>query len=261
MPVSPSDIKLFKSTNTPTDDTSPVGGAISATQILGATIGEVFRTITANPAGSSSQVRYQKVFYKNTNASLPLNAATIFLANSLDDTPGNGTCTVQSDNSADGSALQAQVIGIDNTGTPNQEILILNGTNLVTGVVVWSQVWKVIIQANGTSTPTATTGNITVSVGGIVLGAVPAGFYSATAEIKISAASALNDASSSVNDLTAPAGFVFTKPRTYNTGLNVANSGSLTAGAGQGTWVQQTIPAGLATSTDVQIAHGWGGTA
>jgi hypothetical protein len=260
MPVTNSDILLYKSTNTPTDDVSPVGGVISATQITGSTIGEVFRTITANPAGSSSQVRYQKVFIKNNNATSSLNNATAYLANSLNDTPAPGNCTVVSDNSGDGANLQMQIIGIDNGGNPNQELINLNGVTPVTGVIIWSQIWKVITLSTGTTTETASAGNITISVGGVGIGQTPAGYYSATAEIKIALASTLNDSSSSVNDLTAPAGFSFTKPQTYNTGIPMANSGVLTNGSAQGIWIQQTIPAGLATSTDVQILQGWGGT-
>jgi len=260
MPVSSSDIKLYKSANVPTDDVSIVGGAVSATQITAATVGEVFRTITANPAGSSSQIRYQKVFVQNNNATSALNNAVLYLGNGLADTPGIGNFTIVSSNSADGSGLQAQVIGIDNTGSANSETITLNGTTAVTGAINWSQVWKVIIVAAGTTTPTATAGTLTISVGGASLGIIPAGFYSATAEIKIGLASTLNDSASSANDLTSPAGISFTKPNSANAGLTMANGGSLTALSAQGMWMQQTIPAGLATSSDIQIVRGYSGT-
>jgi hypothetical protein len=252
-------MQLYKSQFDPLNDTSIVGGSQSATLITGATVGEVFRAITANIAGSSAQVRYQKVFLYN-NGTTPLSAAATYITNALAATPGVGTCTVVSTNSADSSQLQAQIIGIDVFNNPNQEILVLNGTAPVQGVINWSQVWKVIIQGTGTSTPTPVTGTISVSVGGVVLGGVPPNFYSATAEIAIGLPTTLNDSATSTNDLTPPIGITFTAPNAYSTGIPLANSGVLPANNGQGVWVQQTIPAGLATSPDVQIVHGIGGT-
>lgn len=252
-------MQLFKSVNTPTNDSGIVGGSQSVTQITGGDVGEVFRTITANVAGSSSQVRYQKVFIYN-GGTTNLSAGATYLSNSLNTTPGVGNCTVYSSNSADSSQLQAQIIGIDVYDNPNQEIIVLNGTSSVQGVINWSQVWKVVIQSTGTSTVTPTAGAITVSVGGVVLGQVPAGYYTAQSEVLMGLASTLNDSATSTNDLTAPVGISFSAPQAYSAGLTLANSGVLPAGNGQGIWLQQTIPAGLATSSDIQIVIGWGGT-
>ncbi len=53
--------------------------------------------------------------------------------------------------------------------------------------------------------------------------------------------------------------FSFSKPSTFQTGLPAANSGSIASGSEQGIWLQETIPAGLPVSNDVQILLALGG--
>jgi len=70
-------------------------------------------------------------------------------------------------------------------------------------------------------------------------------------QIQIGLASSLDDTKSIPNPLTAPSDIVFADAPSEGAAIDVANSGSLTAGSAQGVWLKQTIPAG--TQADASV--------
>lgn len=254
MSVQASDLKLFKSQFTPSDEVSVVGGVITATQITGSTIGETFAaplTIAAM-VGGATRIHYEKIFYQNTNSSSPLNSASIFCPNILGSVATPGPLTVVSNNAIDNNTFQIFAVGIDNLGNPITETLPLQGTNPVQGVQTFAFVARTFYQLASNSSLVAATGNISHSVSGQTIGMIPGGFYSSTGELMIGLAASKNDGSMSANTVTAPSGVVFSSPNTYNAALGVPGT-NLNALDGIGIWCQLTIKPGLNPSSDVQM--------
>jgi hypothetical protein len=259
MPVTTSELLLYKSTNTPSDETSLVGGAISATQITGTSVGEVYAPpITqSNSFPGADRIHYEKVFYKNTDTTSDLSAGVIFILNSIDDIGSAGVLTVASSSSSDVGTLV--VIGYDNTGNPQEESIAVNGLNNVQGLINWTYVQRAIF-TDGNGNPIAAVGDLSLAVAGTNVGKIPSGYHSATGEFRIGLAATLSDTATTTNTITAPGGITFTKPRSASAGIAVANSGVLTHLQSQGIWLKMTTKAGLAAASDVDVVLSINGT-
>lgn len=251
MSITAADLKLYKSANTPTNDSGISGGAISVTEILGSIIGELIPQCAYNAAAGGDIVWYYKAFFKNTHATLPLTESVVYIKNALISLASNGTVSAVSTSSSDGSSKKIKVYGEDASGTAVTEEVILNGTTTATGSQVFSKIYKIELLTLAGALTTAT-GTITITRG-ITLGIIPVGFSTATNEYSLWLAATLNDTASVANRLTAPAGASWSIPNSYATGLAVANSQSLTAGSAQGIWIRATYADGTSPTSQMEL--------
>jgi hypothetical protein len=258
--VAQSDIKMYQAATMPTSlATTLVGGAINTgAQVLGSTIGEIFFPMGSAVAGGGNKTQYSKAFIKNTNSATDGSGeayvSLVYLLNGLDDKPaGNHTVSVVSDSAADGSSLKARFIGLDNAGAPQQEEVILNGLTPVVTTNTWSALHRITIHLVSDSTLANLTGSLTATSNSVRLGMVPAGHYSATAEVQFALVATLDDSGTTTNAATAPATLTFAKPNLTASGTACANSGVITHGAAQGIWFKLTHTEAQKPSADVEV--------
>lgn len=255
MSVISSDLKHYKSANNPSDDTSTVGGAISASEV-GSSIGEIFHLRTAaEDEEGDTQYQYKKTFIKNTNADTDYISAVVYLKNSLDDVSGEGEGVVSaaSSSASDGSTKKIKVVGEDDEALVITEEIELNGTSEVTGTETFSKVFWVELRLVSGGALTNAAGDISIEVDGVGIGMIPTGYNCAIGIVDVGLAGTLDDTDTTDDAVTAPSGISFSKPRTEATGIDVANSGTLSYGSGQGVWWRQTIEGGLAPAADLNI--------
>ena len=252
MAVIASELKLYQALNMPTGEASTAGGGISAVEITGGVGGEVFPTTPANAAGGADKTHYQKVFFKNTNAVDDLSNSKVFITNALADVSGNGVVSLTSTSASDDTSVFARCIGFDAAGTAQTEDITLNGVAEVNGALTFSDLQRVEIRAVSGEALVNAVGDITVEVNSVAYGIVPTGYHTATAEIKIGLAAALDDVVTIANTLAAPGGIAFTKPSTYAAGVAVANAGVLTHAKSQGIWQEQKLKDGIQPSAEVR---------
>lgn len=257
MSVSAAQLKLYAATTMATSlTTANVGGAISATEIVGATVGEVFFTMPAPAESEGDQPQIGKGFYKNTNTTDDLTGAKIWLANALDaGDAGNYPVSLQSDNSLDGSTYKGRCQGLDTAGDPLQAEVTLAGTTEVFTGVDFSAIHSVETRNSTTGVLQALNGKLTVRRNTDIIGYIPAGKYSANSEVNIGLEGALNDTATTTNPETDPSGITFTRPRTYEGGLAVAG-GDLTADDAQGIWFKWIQPERRKPTPDQQVLVG-----
>lgn len=258
MSVIPSELILRPSSVMPESlATEDVGGAIGTGTISGAVVGEIFGSM---PATGSQQVQYSKVFFENSNTLDDLDNSKIFLVNGLADGPGgNHTISVQSTSADDNSGKQVRLNGLNSVPEPDFELRPLNGTTEVFGATNFGSLLVATLHDVVTGELTPAVGAITIRKNGQVLGIIPPGYYSATREIDLGLASALDDTATSDDAATAPSGISFSRPTTFGAGLEVANSGTLSAEAAQGIWLRWTLAANRIPTPDVEIVLGIGG--
>jgi hypothetical protein len=253
MSVTASELKLYQAaTMAASFATASVGGAISATEITGGSIGEVLFTMGSNTAGGGTKTQYEKVFFKNTNGTLPLTSSVVFIKNSLDVVGSNGTVAVVSDSASDDNTKKVTVIGYDASSDPQSEDITMNGTSTATGALTFSKVHRVEFRIVSSGALTTTSGNVTVTRSS-ALGIIPAGYNSATAEIDIGLIATLDGTSTIADAATAPGGIAFSRPNAQGEGIAVANSQSLTAASGQGIWVRWQLAERAAASADISV--------
>lgn len=254
MSVTTSELKLYKATTMASSfSTSNIGGAISANEITGSSIGEVFFTMSANTSGGGSKVQYAKVFYKNTNSTDDLNNAVFYLANSLDDVGSNGIVSIVSDSTSDTSTKKVKVIGYDGSSNAQTEDITLNGTTTANGLLTFSAVHRVEVQLVSDGSLTTPSGNITVTRGS-ALGIVPAGYHTATSEVSFGIPTTLNDTATTTDASTAPGGITFAKPNdTASATAITAGSGHLTHGDAQGMWFKLNVAELASPSSEVYV--------
>jgi hypothetical protein len=255
MSVVSADLKLFLPTTLATSLTSPsnIGGAATSTQITGGSLGEVLFAMSAEALGGSDKIQYGKAFQGNTNGSTALTSAKMWLANALDQVAGNHVITASSTSPLDDSTRTLRAIGNNATPADAQDEFSMNGNSTVTGAITMSQIHAIELRATSGGALVAAVGTISIYKNGTLIGIIPPGAYSATAEIDMGLASTLDDTATTTNAGTAPSGITFTRPRTSSGGIAVANSGSLTAGAKQGFWLRWTLADGRRPSSDIEI--------
>lgn len=255
MPVSSSEIKQYQpATPASSFSTSNVGGAISATEITGASTGEVFFTMAANSSGGGTRTQYAKSFVKNNNTTSDLTSTVIYVANSLDVVVSNGTVSVVSDSASDGSSKFVRVIGYDGSSAAQTEDITLNGTTTTTGALTFSKVHRVELRLVSGSALTTASGNITITRGS-ALGILPAGYRTVTAEVDFGLEATLNG-STTITDASTDPGVTFARPNTAAEGTAVANSGSLTSEDAQAIWWRWQLAELASPSSEVQVVVG-----
>jgi len=248
MSVIQTDLKLYKCTSIPTDDSSIAGGAITGTEVTA--LGDLFPSLdaTANADGGADKNYYAKVFYKNDNADTDLTSSKVYIKNALDDPSGATVITIVSDSASDDGTKQVAIYGEDGSNNALVERIALDGTTPVVGSTSFTKVWRVQLELlNQRNTLTTAAGQIDVKESSTILGSMSIGDSWATAEIQIGLEALLDDTNTTTNRLTAPGGISFTRPNSLAEGLDVANSGALSFGHEQGIWIKMIVSSGIGT--------------
>lgn len=233
--------------------TANIGGAKSTNVITGGTVGEVLFTMGSGMLGSGSKVQHGKAFYVNENATDDLSDAVIWGPNFLDTNAGSDTWSFESNSEDDDDTKKVRFQGYDINGDPYQEEVLCDGTNLVTTTNPFSARHRCDSRNASTGALTPLAGDGTIYQDLDEIGQIPSGYYSATSEIDLWLPATLNDTGTTPDAATAPAGSSYSRPRVLEDGLAVANSGVLTATAGQGIWSRWTLPERAKPSVDVQV--------
>src|ERR1700685_2816128 len=111
--------------------TSNIGGGASGTQVLGTTIGELTFLMAVT---GSDQTQYAKFFIGNTDASLDLSSAVVWMPNQLAQMSGSATAvSVVSTSASDNSSVYIHVTGADSSNNPISDQITMNGTSTATG--------------------------------------------------------------------------------------------------------------------------------
>jgi hypothetical protein len=260
MSVTAADIKHYKSTTMAADfTTSNIGGAPNTgAQIQGAVLSEVLYTMASATAGGGAKVQYSSTHVKNTNATDALTSAKVWLANGLDDVASAGTASFASSSASDDSTRKVRILGLDDDGVPTQEEVTLNGTATATSLTSWSVIHRVELRLVSGGTLVNSDGDITITRGS-ALGVIPAGYWSATAEVQFGVEATLGTSTTTADAATAPGGISFAKPRTEAGAASLANSGTVAAAATQQVWWQWTMAEQAKPSADVQVVLRWSG--
>jgi len=261
MVVINSDILLYQCTNNPADDTSTLGGAISATQITGGSLGEVFNKKASNASGGADKITYGKVFFKNNNGSDTLFSPKFYILNGLLAPVADGVFTVNSTSALDTWTTYKKYLKVsykNSAGTNTYEYIRLNGLTSVngTGTAEAGELVNIELKtATGTSeaesdSQTTSSGDITIARG-INLGIIPTGYKTATGCYQIGVEATLDDTETTTNRLTAPTGITFSLPNTESGALDAV--ADMTTTTAQGIWVEQTLSDGMLSVADMQV--------
>lgn len=245
MPVLSSELLLYATTNIPSADTGTLGGAIdTANQITAEQTGKVFVSpVYANADGGAEKYYYGKVHFKNTNGSIDLTNATVWVKNILQDPASTGVIGIVTTAAGDDDTKYVRIYGENAAGTPTYEDVVLPstpGTTYSTTQFLLSRRIAVELRLVADDTLTTAAGDITIMRATTTLGVIPQGYYNATGRIDIGIASTLNDTATATNRLTAPGGISFSRADSSNA-LAVANSGVLTHGTNQAVWTRLTL--------------------
>lgn len=245
MAVIASEMKLYAPATVATSfSTSNVGGATTATEVTGSSLGEILFAMSSAAAAGGDTVQYGKVFEGNSNGTDQIDSYGVWLINGLDDTSVSSAITLVSSSASDSSTYTVRLIGKNSSGDAIQEDLTLNGTTNVVSTL--SYIGKIRLEyrvTSGLALGTAV-GNITATHNATVIGTIPAGAESANNEVSIGLAAAFDTAdTATITDAsTAPASVSFSRPRTSAAKLLVdGGAGTMTAGQEQGIWIRWTV--------------------
>ena len=257
MSVTPSELKLYASTTMATSfATSNVGGGISGTEILAAVIGEVFFMMAADPDDDVTQ--YGKAHFANTNATLDLTDAKIWLPNAGATVAGNYPCTAQSASEDDDDSKKIRFLGRDASADPLQHELTMNGLTEAIDSIDFSVVHGAELRNSTTGILTAAAGPITLRRNGTVFGIIPAGASSMQNEVSIGLGEM--DDTATIDDAgIAPDDVTFSRPRTYEDGLAV-DGDDVPAESAQSIWFRWIQPSRRKPSADMLCLVGMRGS-
>lgn len=235
--------------------TAPVGGAVSATQINGSSIGEIHFAVNPNALGGATITQFNKIFLVNSSTTDDAVGIVTWIENGINQPSANTTISVVSDSSLDNSLRKLRIIGFDSAGNPITIEVQLNGTNVATTVSSIRTVSRTEVRLIASPfTLTASGGNILIKdSSGNVLGVNVVGLSSTTSENLIGMEGVKNGTTTTANATTPPSGISMASPNTYGSGLSFSGGGALnhTGTDGQGIWSQLSIMAGVAPAEEV----------
>lgn len=261
MAVASADIKQYKSASHPTDDVTASGGAITATEITGASIGEIFPRMDIDPVVSTTW--YYKIFVKNTHATDTFYYARFYMANALIQPVASGVVALTPDISETGN--YARIVGYSG-GAWTYEDVTFSGTSTVYSINSFDYVRRVELRVTATDLLTDCSDDITI-VRGITLGKIfyddinSRGCNGAWGESAMALELTVDGAGNVANRLTCPddglatpTPLSFTVPNTLATALTcVAGDTNLDAAEAQGIWLRWVTPGGIYGGEDIPL--------
>lgn len=258
------ELKLYASANIVGTDTGTVGGAISATEIVGSTSGEFLPRLRAKSTGtidnsSDLERQYQKAFWKNLNGTSSLLDARIFLKNGLIRPAASGTVWIETTSSSDASK-QLRFRSVSGSALVSDPINTPGSPGTASGAFAATQWIERVQLVNMSGVQVNAVGDIRIYIGGSFataeyVGMIPSGYAWATGEVKLAGVTSVGDSGTSTNRRTSPSGLTFVRAYSYATGLEIrldANNDTLGPNTAQGFWAEQTLQPGTPASDQVQ---------
>ncbi len=232
----PVDIRHYKSQYHPLDDTSQVGGAVTATEITGTVPNEVVPA-GGLVSGASEKMLYYKTFIKNAGVDTATQVK-LYILNAIDAMGAAGKILLTAGTLDAGKT--ARIVGLVGSAVS------LEVVTLQAGDVVSSGTYDQCIRVELTGAAAASA-DITIKryEDGTILGKIPASYFTATSEVDIGLEGTLNGTGTSPNRLTAPTGITFSRPNSSAEALAIPD---LAGGAAQGVWRRYRLYANV-TST------------
>lgn len=255
MSFSGGDLKLYKPA-TPAIDftTSSIGGAKSANLASAANLSEICFLM---PVDDEDQVQYAKAFIANDNAEFSPTAVKVWLKNALDDWGENDVnAAAQGDAAGDDDGKFVRFFGHDTHGDPVSREVLLDEDEVMPTSDTLTKLQSVELRDQATGALVAAAADVKIFRNSTLIGVIPEGAYSATAEFAIWLPASLNDTTTASTAASSPSGGSFTRPRTELAALSVANGGVLTAGTAQGIWYKWALAANAKSRGDVQVILG-----
>jgi len=248
MAVLESDLLYYGALLLPANNTDPVGGGIdTSNQFTGNGLNELMLTQGANPAGQADISDFAKQFVKNTNNTNNLTKTVIYIENHLRQATSPGVFNIVSDSVNDDSSKMVRLKFKNSVSDNIQEDVVLNGITAVLSVGQVAQSTNVTAELLTVTGETLTTasGNILITRG-ITLGMIPKGLETAQGNFSFAIESTLDGTGQADNRLTSPndggatpIDLTYYQTNTYEAGIPIANSGTLTHGTSQGIWVKR----------------------
>lgn len=237
--------------------TTPIGGGPSTTTVNGALLGEIFFKQSADVDGGNAREQRQKWFITNTHPTESLTDGKLYIANGLDAWGVTNAAPQAQSSHPDDNDLKVRFVGRDTNGDPIQYEINLEGTTLITSPDTMTELTSAELRDQDTGVLQGGQGQVDIyQAPSVLLGSIPPSFHFATTELQIWLPSTLDDTGTAVDTYTNPSGASWSAPRTIDTALSVANSGTLTAGASQGVWGLWTLPAGTRPRDTIQFILG-----
>lgn len=231
-----SDLILVKTATPPLSfSTSSIGGAKTTTQITGSAVGEVHFAMESNGSGGGNRDQYSKFHAKNNHGTDTASNCRGYIENALDDVSGGSAVSITPGHATDGTTTKYRVIGATSGGATIEDVTA-SSTTRVSSSALFTRVDRVLKLHSSTLVPTAAVANATIEHGVVVIGMIPAGMYTATNEIKIGLALALDDTATTTNAGVAPSSVSFFRPRTLTDALTFVSGGTLGPGVAMGIW-------------------------
>jgi len=208
-------------------------------------------------AGGGSRTSVAKYWIVNQSSTDDLQSGSVNLANSMDDSPaGPFYPSITPSASTDDNTYLFRFLGWDTQPVPQPLSSDVNGQGAVkvSSGDSFSRVVAVESRDATTGVFKPVTSNCTIANGPITTGILMAGCYSITSEVRTALSASLDDASTTADAATVPAGIVLSKPRTLATALTLANNGVLPKGGGaQPGWSVWVVDEMRKPSQDLQV--------
>lgn len=225
MPILDSDIRHYRAQHHPADDASQVGGPRSSLVITGAASGEVIPDGSV-VVGDTDEVVYYKTFVRNEHSSLTLLQPCLWLANALPDAlPGVGHVKLAA--SAQDAGKVVRLLGVSDGLLKTEQLTLVDGT------VTSSLQYSALVRAEINGQSAAQDVQIRYAPSDALVGVIPAGSRSATAEVDIAVAPGPDDSQTSPNRRTPPSGLTFSRPSSPADCLQISDLGP---GVAWGVW-------------------------
>lgn len=241
------DILLYACQEIPGNDTDTLGGAIdTGNQISDGDLAKIFNELSADAEGGSDRTRYGKCCIKNTHATDDYVDAKFWLANGLLDPSATGVIKFTTSHASDDDTKYIRLVCEDAAGTMGSEDVTLPaavGSVFSTRQALISRPIRCELRLIIGDLLTTASGDITIYDANLVeIGKIPAGRKYATGEYDLAAHSTLDDSETTTNRTTAPVGAgAFSRANSEATAIDMANSGTLTAGSYQSVWLKRTL--------------------
>lgn len=231
----------------PANDTDPIGGASTGTDLVDTTPNLYFDDTPAPPWGAANIVQNQ-IIYRRCKVGTARNCKVIG-HNLLADNPA-GALTFQAGAADAGKkVLQLGVASGVLAADPDNQTALINGT--VTGLYSFDagELWRLELLASDGITPAAAAAEILVSRGGTMLGRFSPGSSVLTREYRVAVATTKNTALSASDRLHTPSGVGALSAAIWADGgvsaPDLLASGNSGAGDIVGIHIQRTLRSGI----------------
>lgn len=239
----------------PTNNTSPAGGAGTATSIDGSSTDQWITRLPSPETGTVDvdfNEQFQAAAATNTSASNDVENGKFWVNNLYAEPVAPGLLYWKSDSAADDNTLKVRTWMREGSSLVVEDI-ILNGTAAVNGARTVVRAFRSVVLNVSDDTIAANTGKLTGYIGGTSSGdevvTIHPGVSWATGELEFGASATLDDTVEVANRTTDPV-VTYSRPRNEATALDL---GTLTAESYRKIWGRHRVQPGMPLVTEVVV--------